>query len=98
MMMGIASRLLIAGLVVAGGALVVAGVIAAPKALQSARPRLRTLMKSGLQVYAKTRSAAAEFADDVEDLFAEVTAELANTPEPKAADQQHKAANQARAA
>ena len=96
--MGIASRLLITGLVVAGGALVVAGVITAPKALQAARPRLRAVMKSALQVYAKTRSAAAEFAEDVEDLFTEVKAELASVSEPEAPQTRDKAPDRARAA
>jgi hypothetical protein len=94
-MMGIASRLLIAGLVIAGGALVVA---AAPRALRSGRPALRAAMKRAFQVYARTRSAAAAFADDVEELFAEVSAELASAPEPKASSEQRKTPDQARAA
>jgi hypothetical protein len=97
-MMGIASRLLIAGLVIASGALIVAGVAAAPKALRSARPSLRAAMKGALQVYANTRSAAAEFAEDVEDLFAEVRAELASAPEPKPSSEQHTTPDQTRAA
>jgi hypothetical protein len=80
--MAFGSRLLAIGLLAAGGALIVAGVIAAPKALRAARPTLRGVMKSTMRVYARVRSAAAEFSEDMEDLFAEVKAELASERPP----------------
>jgi len=83
--MGLGSRVFTAGLVIGAGALIVAGVVVAPKALRSARPTLRGVMKTTLRTYAKVRSAAAELAEDVEDLFAEVKAELADA-KPKEAE------------
>ena len=55
----------------------------APRLLRAARPALRKGLKQGLQAYAAARGAAAELVEDVEDLIAEVQAELNQTPTPR---------------
>ena len=82
--MGLASRFL-GGVVVLGlgvGALALAA--NAPKLLRAARPVLRKGLKQGIEAYAAVRGAAAELAEDVEDLIAEVQAELKQGPESTA--------------
>lgn len=74
--MGLAARLL-GGVVLVGvgvGAVVLAA--NAPRLLRASRPVLRQGLKRGLEAYAALRGAAADFAEDVEDLVAEVQAEL----------------------
>lgn len=74
--MGPVTRLL-GGMLIVGvgvGALVLAA--NAPKLLRAARPVVRQGLKHGLEAYTTVRSAVADFADDVEDLVAEVQAEL----------------------
>lgn len=68
-------RVLGTALVIGGGALAVAAVIAAPKILRASRPHVREALRRSLELYDRARAAAAEFADDVEDLVAEVRAE-----------------------
>lgn len=55
----------------------------APRLLRAARPVLRKGLKRGLEAYAAVRGAAAEFAEDVEDLVAEVQAELKQGDAPR---------------
>lgn len=74
--MGLGSRLIGTALLVGGGALAVGLIVAAPKLLQAGRPVLRRGLKQGLETYARVRAATAEFVEDVEDLIAEVQAEL----------------------
>lgn len=54
----------------------------APRLLSAARPVLRKGLKRGLEVYVSVRAAAAELAEDVEDLVAEVQAELKEAHAP----------------
>jgi hypothetical protein len=63
-------------LLIGAGALAVGAIVAAPKILRASRPVVRDALRHGLALYDKARSAAAELADDVEDLFAEVRAEM----------------------
>jgi hypothetical protein len=77
----------LAGTVVVGLGVGVAVLVAnGPRILRAARPIVRQGLKRGLEVYALVRGAAAELADDVEDLIAEVQAELkqARAPAPGA--------------
>jgi hypothetical protein len=76
--MSIAGRLLGTAFVLGAGALTVAAIVAAPRMLRTARPMLREGLKRGMGVYEQARAAGAEFADDLEDLFAEVRSELAS--------------------
>lgn len=85
----IGSRILGAALLVGGGIAVIALAVAAPKILRASRPLVREGLKRGMGVYARARAATAEFAEDVEDLVAEVQAELtrerpspASVPDP----------------
>jgi hypothetical protein len=73
---GPVSRLLGGVIVVGLGLGAVALVANAPKLLRSTRPFLRQGLKRGLAAYDGLRGAAAEFAEDVEDLVAEVQTEL----------------------
>ncbi|WP_395647888.1 DUF5132 domain-containing protein [Terricaulis sp.] len=73
-------RVVGAALVLAGAAAAVAAVVAAPKVLRAARPLARATLKYGMDLYERTRTASAEFADDVEDLVAEVRADLTKSP------------------
>lgn len=60
---------------IGGGALAVAAVVAAPRILRATRPFARDALRRGLALYDRLRAATAELADDVEDLVAEVRAE-----------------------
>lgn len=74
--MGLASRFL-GGVVVLGlGVGAIALAANEPKLLRAARPMLRKGLKQGLEACAAVRGAAAELAEDVEDLVAEVQSEL----------------------
>ncbi|MBX3509697.1 MAG: DUF5132 domain-containing protein [Hyphomonadaceae bacterium] len=73
--MALIGRVLGTALLVGAGALAVGAVIAAPKMLRASRPHVREALRRGFALYDKARSAAAEVADDVEDLVAEVRAE-----------------------
>jgi hypothetical protein len=64
-----------AAMLVVGGAVAVAAVVAAPHLFRVARPYLREGLKHGLKAYDRARATAAELIDDVEDLVAEVRAE-----------------------
>lgn len=66
------------GIGVAGIGLVLFG----PRLLRAARPTIRAGLKQGLEAYAKLRATAAELAEDVEDLVAEVQAELLHERRP----------------
>jgi hypothetical protein len=65
--------------------LAVAAIVAAPRILRVTRPLVREGLRRGLGLYEQTRAAVAEFADDVEDLVAEVRADQASVS-PGASD------------
>lgn len=83
--MGFATRI-VGGLLLVGiGVGVVVVAANAPTLLRTARPVLRSGLKRGLAAYQSLRGAAADFAEDVEDLIAEVQAELKDVrPTPEA--------------
>lgn len=89
--MSIAGRVLGTMFVLGAGALTIAAVVAAPRILQTARPLLREGLKRGIGLYEQARAAAAEVAEDVEDLVAEVRAEVAPEHQPHANDDQRRA-------
>lgn len=91
--MALFGRVVGAVLVVGAGALTIAAIAAAPKILRAARPLARETIRRGLGLYENVRAAAAEFADDVEDLVAEVRAEPA--PSAAASEPQANAAKRA---
>lgn len=74
--MALFGRVLGTTLLIGAGALAVGALVAAPQILRASRPVVRDALRRGLALYDKARSAAAEFADDVEDLVAEVRAEV----------------------
>jgi hypothetical protein len=74
--MSLVGRVLGTVLVVGGAAVLVAAVVSAPKLLRAARPLAREALKRGFDVYERARTASAQFADDVEDLVAEVRADV----------------------
>jgi hypothetical protein len=84
--MGLGVRLFGTVALIAGGALVVTAVIAAPAVLRASRPVAREALRRGLRLYDRARAASAEFVEDVEDLVAEVRSELsgesASSPSP----------------
>ncbi len=65
---------------VGAGVIAVGAVIAAPRILRVARPLVRDGLKRGMEFYERVRGAAAEFSEDVEDLVAEVKAEVTTPP------------------
>lgn len=69
-------RIVGAVLVVGVGVAAVGAVIAGPRLLRAARPLAREGLKRGMALYGQVRGAAAEFAEDIEDLVAEVQAEV----------------------
>lgn len=71
-------RLVGAVLLVGAGAVAVTAVIAAPHLLKAARPLVREGLRRSISIYDRARSAAAEFVEDVEDLVAEVRADVAD--------------------
>jgi len=73
--MALFGRVIGTALLIGGGALAVGAIIAAPKLLRASRPAVREALRRSLALYDKARTAAAEFADDVEDLVAEVRAD-----------------------
>lgn len=72
----IGSRIFGTVVLVGGGMAVVAAILAAPKLLRVTRPMVREALKRGMESYARARTATSEFVEDVEDLIAEVQAEL----------------------
>jgi hypothetical protein len=76
--MGLGARLFGTVALIAGGALVITAVIAAPALLRAARPMARETLRRGLRLYDRARTASAEFVEDVEDLVAEVQSELSH--------------------
>jgi hypothetical protein len=82
--LGLASRLLAGAFIVGAGVGAIALAANAPRLVRAARPTLRQGLKRGLEAYHAVRSAAAELADDVEDLLAEVQAELKQAAPPDA--------------
>lgn len=74
--MALGGRVLGAVLLVGAGALAIAAVAAAPHLLRTARPLVREGLKRGLKFYEGARASAAELAEDIEDLVAEVKADL----------------------
>jgi hypothetical protein len=73
--MALFGRALGTALLIGAGALAVGAIVAAPRILRVSRPHVREAIRRGFALYDKARSAAAEFADDMEDLVAEVRAE-----------------------
>jgi hypothetical protein len=73
--MALFGRVLGTALLIGGGALGLGAIIAAPKILRASRPAVREVVRRSFKLYDRARAAAAEFADDVEDLVAEVRAE-----------------------
>lgn len=74
-------RILGAALLIGAGAAAIAALTAAPHILKTARPLLREGLKRGVKFYEGARASASAFADDVEDLLAEVKADLTAKPE-----------------
>lgn len=90
--MGLGGRIFGAVLIVGAGALAVAAIIAAPSLLRAARPGAREALRRGLGLYERARGAAAEFVEDVEDIVAEVQADITakartEPPKPQSANQ-----------
>lgn len=73
-------RILGAVLLIGAGVVAVGAVIAAPRVLRVARPLVRDGLKRGMEFYERVRGAAAEFSEDVDDLVAEVKAEVTRPP------------------
>lgn len=84
--MGIGGRLLGTALLLGCGAVAAAAIVAAPRILRTTRPFVREGLRRGFGLYEQARAAAAEFADDVEDLVAEARAGQASDA-PAAAGQ-----------
>lgn len=80
--MALASRLFGGVLLLGVGVGVIVLAANAPRLMRAARPVLRESLKLGLQTYAVVRSAAVELAEDIEDLTAEVRAEVKQAREP----------------
>jgi hypothetical protein len=74
--MGLGGRVLGAVFLLSAAGLAVAAVVAAPYVLKRARPLVREGLKRGMNLYEGARASAVEFAEDVEDLVAEVKADL----------------------
>ncbi|WP_084653305.1 MULTISPECIES: DUF5132 domain-containing protein [Sphingomonadales] len=68
------------GMVVGAGGTLVASI-----PWETTRPAAKRALRAGLAGYAAVRGAAARFAEDVEDLVAEVAHEMKQTPAPEAA-------------
>lgn len=83
--MALFGRALGTALFIGAGALAVGAIIAAPRILRASRPHVREAVRRGIDLYDKARSAAAEFAEDVEDLVAEVRAEAPGRGEAREA-------------
>ena len=79
--MAFARSVLGALVMVGAGALAVGVIIAAPALLRAARPAVRAAMRRGLGLYERARNAAAELTEDVEDLVAEVQADIRSSPQ-----------------
>lgn len=84
--MALGGRILGAVFVLGAAALTVAAVVAAPRVLKTARPLVREGLRRGMRLYEDARASAAEFAEDVEDLVAEVKGDLIAKPAPKSED------------
>lgn len=82
--MALGGRVLGTVLLLGVGAMAVAAVVAAPYVLKTARPFVREGLKRGMKLYENARASAAEFAEDVEDLVAEVKADLTAQPDAAA--------------
>ena len=78
-------RIVGTALVIGVGVVAVGAVIAGPRLLRAGRPFAREGLKRGMALYAQVRGAAAEFAEDVEDLVAEVRAEIRPSAEQEKA-------------
>lgn len=87
--MGLGGRLIGTVALVVGGALLVTAVIAAPTVLRTARPFAREGLRRGLRFYGQARTAAAAFAEDVEDLVAEVRSDLSHEEGPSPPTARH---------
>lgn len=85
--MGLGGRILGTVMIVGAGALALTAILAAPRVLAAARPTAREALRRGLNLYERARHAAAEFAEDVEDLVAEVQADIGEKRAPEAQEQ-----------
>ena len=74
--MSLLGRVFGTALIVVGAVAAVAAVGAAPQVLRAARPLAREALKRGLRIYERSRTASAQFLDDVEDLIAEAREDL----------------------
>ncbi len=74
--MGLAGRLIGATVIVGAAAAVAVGVVAAPRIFRASRPFLREALRRGISAYDRVRSASADLIEDIEDLVAEVRAEV----------------------
>lgn len=79
--MALGGRIVGAALLLGIGALAVATLVAAPHVLKTARPLVRGGLKRGMKFYEGARASVAELAEDVEDLIAEVKADLTAKPD-----------------
>jgi hypothetical protein len=84
---GLVSRVLGGVLIIGLGVTAMVVAANAPRLLRATRPALRQGLKRGIEAYAAVRGAAAELAEDIEDLVAEVQAELKPTTAPGARSQ-----------
>ncbi|MEZ5960577.1 MAG: DUF5132 domain-containing protein [Hyphomonadaceae bacterium] len=88
--MGFGGRVLGTALLIGAGAAAIGAVVVAPRVLRAVRPAVRESLRRGFGLYERARAAAAEFVDDVEDLVAEVRADVSGgqsqTPEAKPTD------------
>lgn len=90
--MALGGRILGAVLLVGAGAAAIAALAATPHILKTARPLLREGLKRSVKFYEGARVSAAEFAEDVEDLLAEVKADLtAKTETPTVSEKSNRA-------
>ncbi len=82
--MAFGERMLGTVVLVGLGVLTVGAVVAAPALLRTTRPIIREGLRRGIGYYARARAAASEFAEDIDDLIAEVRSELAAEQSPEA--------------
>lgn len=76
--MAFAGRVLGTVLLVGVGVATVAAIVAAPTILRRARPFVREGLMRSMKLYEQARSAVTEFAEDAEDLVAEVKNDLSS--------------------
>jgi hypothetical protein len=70
------------GIIVTGLAIGIGAVIVAPLVIPVLRPAAKTALKAGLAAYDQGRVMLAELNEQVEDMMAEVRADMATQPQP----------------